>query len=497
MTERKYQQNRIYHIKQLRNQMINVELLFQLLFNVPNKFQRAYGAIIDQHFACIFGYFGAYTSNSLQELIIFVTKFNIFYVILVYQYHESLKFALIGMLTSVFMIAHYYHTNNQKQPQIQAQQIQQLQTGLENMFQKHFQQQISEVNIIEKYQSVVGSVRINLQSTLENTVLFSRLFEQVCQQYKFQIFEASSNSITFGANTAKSKHQQLDECVQVCYIAELIAKQLNMITSAGISAGTIQYTKYMSGNNQLIMQQGDSLQKSDLLTKYSFDETLVDINEFYNSFTKNSQPQIKILSEPGFVFNLDEQLIQNQNMLIKGIKIQTKEQIKQLIENKLGNTYVRIFNQEIQIENVQDISESDKDSRTISNDYQSWPISLPTSPTKHSCSLCGIQESCQTIHQTINQEYLLNYQTVKQYNTFSQVFQYIQRISIIGFTQVKVVNFRFNDKLVYIYVWYKVIVILIYSPPQYRILLYLLNCTIQALKLKLNLKQKRILLLLY
>ncbi|CAL6040939.1 Hypothetical_protein [Hexamita inflata] len=425
MTQCQNQQNRKFNVKQLRNQMINVEFLFQLLFNVPNNFQRAYGAIIDQHFSCIFGYFGAYSSSSLQELIIFVTKYNIFYIILVYQYHESLKFALIGALTSIFMIVHYYHTNNKKQPQIQALLIQKLQTGLENMFQKHFQQQIGEVNIIEKYQSVVGSIRINLQSTLENTVLFSRLFEQACLQYKFQIFEASSNSITFGANTAKSKHQQLDECVQMCYIAELIAKQLNMITSAGISSGTIQYTKYMFGNNQLIMQQGDSLQKSDLLTKYSFDETLVDINEFYRQQTKISI--IKIMSEPGFVFNPNEQLIQNQNTMVKCIKIQTKEQIIQQIDKHFGT-----LNQEVKIENFQDISESDKDSRTISNDYKSWPTSLPTSPTKHSCSLCGIQEYYQTIHQTTNEDYLLNYQTIKYQNPFSLVFKYIQRISSIS-----------------------------------------------------------------
>ncbi|CAL6040927.1 Hypothetical_protein [Hexamita inflata] len=398
--------------------------MFQFLFNVPNKFERVYGAILDMHFTCIFGYFGAYSSSSLQELIRFVTKYNIFYIILVYQYHKSLKFALIGTLSSVFLVVHYYHTNNKKQPQIQAILIQKLQTGLENMFQKHFQQQISEVNIIEKYQSVVGSIRINLQSTLENTVLFSRLFEQVCLQYKFQIFEASSNSITFGANTAKSKHQQLDECVQVCYIAELIAKQLNMITSAGISSGTVQYTKYMFGNNQLIMQQGDSLQKSELLTKHSFDETLVDINEFYkqNKYICIIKPLERNIIEPKFVFTLNEQLVQYQSKKLKSISIQINEQIQLQTEQFLGDTkIIKEF-----YENVQEVSVSDQDSYPINNEYQSLQISTD----KHSV-LQGIQESCiyQTIHKASNQDYAVKYKTIINKNILQRAYEFIIKMS--------------------------------------------------------------------
>ncbi|CAL6005919.1 Conserved_hypothetical protein [Hexamita inflata] len=430
MTQCKNQQNQINFIKQLRNKMINVEFIFQLLFNVPNKFQRAYGAIIDQHFTCIFGYFGAYTSSSLKELIIFVTKYNIFYVILVYQYHESLKFAVIGTLTSIFMIVHYYHTNNKNQPQIQEQQIKYLQVGLETMFQKHFQQQISEVNILEKCERVVGSIRINLQNTMENTVLFSRLFEQACLQYKFQIFEASSNSIIFGANTAKPKHLQLDECVQVCYIVELIAKQLNMIISAGISSGTIQFAKYMFGNNQLIMQLGDSLQKSDLFTKQSFDEILIDINQFYKYYKYDFKPN---MIEPQYVFTLNEKLIQFKGQQLNGVNIQIQQQMLQQIEQYFGDTQTV---REFKMENIQEVSASDLDSQTINDEYQSQP-------TKHSNILLKIQEvhfNNQSIHKVSNQDYSIKYQTVIHKNVMLLSVEYIRRIKFFNKTQ------QFNQK---------------------------------------------------
>ncbi|CAL5995781.1 Hypothetical_protein [Hexamita inflata] len=229
--------------------------------------------------------FGAETANSLPSFIFLFVKYTCFMICLCKQYFNSLYKGFIGSLSSLFLILYYYESRSPYQPLVESNNIQLLETKimltLKDLSEK---EKLPMQNY--KIQTIVCSVSLNAANEMQS-ILFSRLMEQLCLEYKVSFVTVSSKTFQFFVSEEVSTIQKkFDQALQLCSGAQVIAKCLDMKVSAGVAFGEIEQVKQIFGNLQYKQYYGDALELADFVSQHSFDEILVDATGLYDDSRK-------------------------------------------------------------------------------------------------------------------------------------------------------------------------------------------------------------------
>ncbi|CAL5995759.1 Conserved_hypothetical protein [Hexamita inflata] len=236
---------------------------------------------------CLISQFAVEISSSFQQFLIFILKYALFLFCLCSQYFNSIKQGFIQALTTNFLFLQYYQNNSVEAPLNEKLANINLENNVKTLFDRHYQQEIGQMNVQATFSTIIASIRINFNPEIERLVQFTRHLEQLCLEYKVSFVTVSSKTFQFFVSEEVSTIQKkFDQALQLCSGAQVIAKCLDMKVSAGVAFGEIEQVKQIFGNLQYKQYYGDALELADFVSQHSFDEILVDATGLYDDSRK-------------------------------------------------------------------------------------------------------------------------------------------------------------------------------------------------------------------
>ncbi|CAL6040919.1 Hypothetical_protein [Hexamita inflata] len=341
----------------IKKQLVFTELFFQYLFIFPNQYLHPYNAILCGQMVYLLGVFGIQVFHRLIDGIqLFVCEILFLSYITSYNFH-SLKYFFPGMFAANFFVLYYFQNSSKNQSNVESINLKQQQTGLQIVFDKHYSEQIQEINEEIQPKVVVATIRTNLNPQIQETVKFTRLVEQICKQYPVKTIQVSSQVFQFfiQENTIQ---KMLDKVVQICAGAQVIAESLGITVSAGIAFGDIEQVTQIFGNLQYKCFYGDIIEISDIVSQQSFDQIMVELSSLYAPGFLRKALIVNFYGDvPNFEFGIDVIDSTYKQYQMRVTTITAKEQMQKQIFNVFEKTGIKL--QQIVHDN------QDSDSKTL------------------------------------------------------------------------------------------------------------------------------------
>ncbi|CAL5994148.1 Hypothetical_protein [Hexamita inflata] len=358
-------------------------------------------------------------------------KYALFLFCLCSQYFNNIKQGFIQALTANFLFLQYYQNNSVEAPLNEKQANNNLEQNVKTLFDRHYQQEIGQMNVQAVFTTIIASIRINFNPEIERLVQFTRLMEQLCLEYKVSFVTVSSKTFQFFVSEEVSTIQKkFDQALQLCSGAQVIAKCLDMKVSAGVAFGEIEQVKQIFGNLQYKQYYGDALELADFVSQHSFDEILVDATGLYDDTRKPGADHRygQHFQEPHFAYKTELRKLdfEGETRLIAVAEprdTMTKQLSDVLIKsgniNDISLNIVIAPSSEPTTDNMYD---SDSASMTVMGKRKAR---FESSTIQNNC-IQEIDQNC--IHQLVDNNVTQQYSNQYQDPKIIQIFKFIRRI---------------------------------------------------------------------
>ncbi|CAL5995771.1 Hypothetical_protein [Hexamita inflata] len=414
--------------------MINFEMLFQFLYNIPNKNSRPHDVVMYSFSLCLISQFSVELAPNLFQFLVYLLQYAFLVFCLSWQYFGNAKQAIIQTTASYFLFIQYRLNKSVKSPLNEQISNSELKQNVETLFDRHYQQEIGQMNVYAAFTTIIASIRINFNPEIERLVQFTRLMEQLCLEYKVSFVTVSSKTFQFFVSEEVSTIQKkFDQALQLCSGAQVIAKCLDMKVSAGVAFGEIEQVKQIFGNLQYKQYYGDAPELADFVSQHSFDEILVDATGLYDDSRKPgagfTDPRYgQHFQEPHFAYKTELRKLdfEGETRLI------AVAEPRDTMTKQLSDVLIKSGN-------INDISLNiviaPSSEPTTDNKYDSDSISLTVmEKRKARYEISQIQNNCipeiesNSIHKIAESSNVQQYQSQFKDNGFILFFQFIRRI---------------------------------------------------------------------
>ncbi|CAL5994140.1 Conserved_hypothetical protein [Hexamita inflata] len=424
-------QNKQAFINTIGKNLVNSEILFQFCFNIPNKNSRPHDVVMYSLMMNLIASFAAEISTSLKQYLFYAIKQTLMVFSLSFQYFHSIKLAVVLAIGSNFSIIQYFQSNSVKSPQHEKQQNTVLKSKVETLFDRHYQQEIGQMNVHAVFTTIIASIRINFNPEIERLVQFTRLMEQLCLEYKVSFVTVSSKTFQFFVSEEVSTIQKkFDQALQLCSGAQVIAKCLDMKVSAGVAFGEIEQVKQIFGNLQYKQYYGDALELADFVSQHSFDEILVDATGLYDDTRKPGADHRygQHFQEPHFAYKTELRKLdfEGETRLIAVAEprdTMTKQLSDVLIKSgNINDISLNIVIAPSSEPTTDNIGDSDSISRTV---IEKRKARYESSQIQNNCIL---EIESNSIHKVAENSNVQQYQSQFRDNGFGSFFKFSRRI---------------------------------------------------------------------
>ncbi|CAL6001103.1 Hypothetical_protein [Hexamita inflata] len=426
---------------QIRWQIITTECISLLLLPFTNQHKRLETSVLEAGQLYITGLFAVQTSQQVIPFLLFAILYSIIYFVnnLIQTNLINYSMSSIGMVG--VLLFYFYQERDQNSCIVESDVLKSNQKKFESLFQNHYSQHISEIEKQEAqiFYTLCASIRINFNPSINQLVQFSRLLEQLSNEYKVKIVIASSTQFQFFiSEDVETVQKKFDQTMQLCSGAQIIAQNLNMTVSAGVAFGAIKPVKQIFGDLQYRIYNGNVLKMTDYLSQHSFDEILVDATSLYKDLKPlhNLDHKFMHFLKPNFKFKGIREIMYYKEIRIIAVVEPMKNmnyQLQKILMNNFQVTEATTDQEDLDVscDHIIDKSISDSQSATV---YVEQSTNRSTQPTNN--------ESTNCIH-VIKKNTI---QTIGLHNqvSFKQIL--IKQIKKFVFTH-KTVNIEYNNIL--------------------------------------------------